>query len=107
MKKKVLAGMLALAMCLSACTPKSDPEETGLFKAGTYTAEAQGMNGAVKVEVVFTADRIETVTVTDHAETAGIKAWGWTRWPAPPSPPTPFWPPWRTAPSRPAPILRP
>ena len=72
MKKKVLAGMLALAMCLSACTPKSDPEETGLFKAGTYTAEAQGMNGAVKVEVVFTADRIETVTVTDHAETAGI-----------------------------------
>ena len=72
MKKKVLAGMLALAMCLSACTPKSNPEETGLFKAGTYTAEAQGMNGAVKVEVVFTADRIETVTVTDHAETAGI-----------------------------------
>lgn len=72
MKKKVLAGMLALAMCLTACTPKSDPEETGRFKAGTYTAEAQGMNGAVKVEVVFTSDKIETVTVTDHSETAGI-----------------------------------
>ncbi len=70
-----LAGALVLSM-LAGCGGQSDstptPEQGGAFTAGTYTAEAQGMNGPVKVEVTFTTDKIETVTITEHAETAGI-----------------------------------
>lgn len=73
--KRPIALLLsaALALSLAACGEKKQEEEqTGAYKAGTYTAEAQGNNGPVKVEVVFTADKIESVTVTEHKETAGI-----------------------------------
>jgi fumarate reductase flavoprotein subunit len=49
----------------------SDSAETG-YKAGTYTATAQGNNGDVTVEVVFSDSAIESVVVKEHGETAGI-----------------------------------
>lgn len=42
------------------------------YTAGTYTASANGNNGPVTVEVVFSANAIERVNVTEHSETAGI-----------------------------------
>ncbi len=42
------------------------------YEAGTYTATVPGRNADITVEVTFSADAIESVTVTDHAETDGI-----------------------------------
>ena len=78
MKKRVLALVLAAAMCLglAACggktTPSEPPVEEGAYKAGTYEASADGRNGPVKVSVTFTADAIEKVEITEHTETDGI-----------------------------------
>lgn len=43
-----------------------------IYQAGTYTATADGHNGQLTVEVVFSETKIDSVTVTDHAETAGL-----------------------------------
>lgn len=42
------------------------------FEAGTYTAEAEGNNGPIVVEVTFSDSAIESVEVLEHWETAGI-----------------------------------
>lgn len=63
-----IALTLVLAFSLAAC---SSPKTTG-YKAGTYTAEATGMNGPVKVEVTVATDAIEKVVVTEHNETPSI-----------------------------------
>lgn len=42
------------------------------FTPGEYTAEANGYNGPVKVSVKFNADKIESITVTEHKETAHV-----------------------------------
>lgn len=42
------------------------------YQAGTYSAQAKGNNGDVKVEVEFSEDAIVKVTVTEHQETAGL-----------------------------------
>lgn len=47
-------------------------EEKISFKPGTYTAEGKGNGGPITVEVKFTEDTIEDVTVKNHTETAGI-----------------------------------
>lgn len=79
----LLAGVMTLS--LAACTTEGEPSPSpsasveptsappaGTYQAGTYTASAPGKNGDVTVEVVFTADAIENVTVTAHQETEGI-----------------------------------
>lgn len=42
------------------------------FTAGEYTATAAGRNGDVTVTVKFSDSAIESVTVGEHTETAGI-----------------------------------
>ena len=42
------------------------------YAAGTYTAQGQGNNGPVTVEVTFSASAVTSVRVTDHIETNGI-----------------------------------
>ena len=42
------------------------------FKPGEYTAEAMGYNGHVKVTVKFSAEKIESIKVDSHAETAHV-----------------------------------
>lgn len=64
----VAAAALAIAVVAGcAGTPKA-----AAYKAGTYTASAEGHNGPIKVEVTFSADRIENVKILEHGETAGI-----------------------------------
>lgn len=42
------------------------------FVPGTYTATAQGHNGAVTVETTFAEDRIESIQVVSHFESEGV-----------------------------------
>lgn len=73
--KKLICGCLVLMLCasMSGCTSKSDtPTNTSAYTEGTYTAAAKGNNGDVSVEVVFTSDAIQSVTITEQHETAGI-----------------------------------
>lgn len=42
------------------------------YNPGTYTGTGRGRNGELKAEVTFTADSIESITVTENAETPGI-----------------------------------
>lgn len=72
-----LVAATAMACSLVACSSGTSStttteEETGAYKAGTYTATAAGMDGDVTVEVVFTSDAIESVTVTEQNETEGV-----------------------------------
>ena len=89
--KKLVSLLLSGAMVLSlaACSnpqtgesgtpapsvsasPENTPAASAAYTAGTYTASAAGKNGDVTVEVVFSDTAIESVTVTEHQETAGL-----------------------------------
>ena len=63
--KTLVALVLCIAMMLTACPVMA-------MTAGTYTAEANGNNGPVKVSVTVDADKIVDVTVVEHIETAGL-----------------------------------
>lgn len=52
--------------------PQRLPVVKLLYKAGTYTGSAQGMNGEVVVEVEVSDDAILSVKITDEKETDGI-----------------------------------
>lgn len=63
---KMISILLALAMTMAGSIALAD------MTPGTYTAEATGNNGPVKVEVTVDAAAIVDVKVTEHAETPGI-----------------------------------
>lgn len=127
-RNRILAFLLAGAMCLgltacggnnAASTASTSAAEAGIYTAGTYTASADGRNGPVTMEVTFSSDAIESVTVTEHTETEGVADPAIERIPQaivdaqslpspePPSLLRPSWPLWRTASSRPAAMWRP
>lgn len=66
MKKGILAA-LALSLALPACALG----EAG-YTAGTYSAEAQGMESAVKVTVTVSDSAITDLTIDVSGETAGL-----------------------------------
>ena len=87
--KKRLGLLLAAAMLttLAACgqgtpvetggqtQPPEQTQQTGstaLYTPGTYTAQADGNNGPVTVEVVLDDSAIVSVAVTEHSETEGL-----------------------------------
>ncbi|MDD4439476.1 MAG: FAD-binding protein, partial [Tissierellia bacterium] len=72
--KRTLIFILIIAMVLSvaACQGKPKEEDKGLFKAGKYVGEGQGLNGPIKVEVTVTADEITEIKVLEHKETPGV-----------------------------------
>lgn len=71
--KKIITLVLTLFLSLTLVACSSKPQNDGAaYKAGTYTAEANGMNGPVKVEVTVTSDAIEKIVVLDHKETPSI-----------------------------------
>ena len=72
--KKTLSFMVVVVLALSVfagCGAKDSPEE-GLYKAGTYTGEAEGHNGKVKVEVEVDAEKILSVKIVENEETEGV-----------------------------------
>ena len=70
-KSFILLLSFVLMISLAACA-KDVSNESGIYKAGTYTAVGKGNNGDVKVEVVFDDNSIVSVKVLDHSETDGI-----------------------------------
>lgn len=68
---KQMKMLLALVLCLALTLMGSFALAAG-YTAGTYTAEANGNNGPVKVSVTVSADAITAVEITEHAETPGL-----------------------------------
>lgn len=66
---RLVASIVAASLLVMlGCTQKSNLS----FRAGTYTAEAQGNGGMVPVTVTFSNNAIESVTVGENKETPGI-----------------------------------
>lgn len=61
---KVLAIVLVIAMSLSGCAKSGSK-----YVAGTYTGEAEGFGGTVKVTITVSDSKIEKVDVTGDKET--------------------------------------
>ncbi len=73
--KKLLIMAVVLLLSLAGCAGGSDDagssDAATKFTAGTYTGEGTGFHGTLKVEVEVDADKILSVTVTEHEETPG------------------------------------
>ena len=63
--KKIFALLLAVMMMASCAVAMT---------AGTYEGEGKGLMGAIKVSVVVTDEKIESVTILEQSETAAIAA---------------------------------
>ena len=73
--KKYLSLILVLAMVLCMAAYGAAPvqaENANLFTPGTYTGVGAGKNGDITVEVTFSADKIERITVVSHSETPSL-----------------------------------
>lgn len=71
--KKAAKIVISATLCLMlALLPVTLGSADAAYQAGTYTGTAAGRNGEIAVEVVFGENAIESVTVTQHAETEGI-----------------------------------
>lgn len=57
--------LVVLAALLVGCS-------SGKYRDGTYTGEAQGNNGPVKVSVTVKSGKITDVNVISHNETPGL-----------------------------------
>ena len=69
--KKTVALLVSLMLLVGCITGIADEVK---FKAGTYEAAANGKNGAVCIEVVFTDSKIESIKVLSHQETPKLAA---------------------------------
>lgn len=67
--KKIIAIVCAFMLAMSGCRAN---QSNLSFTAGTYTGVAQGRNGEITVDVTLTSDKIKSVSVVSHEETAGI-----------------------------------
>ena len=67
--KKSIPLVLATVALLTCSTVLA---QGAPFTPGTYTASADGNNGPVEVQVVFSEDKIDSVEVLSHSETEGI-----------------------------------
>jgi fumarate reductase flavoprotein subunit len=73
----VMLGLLLVVGVLSGCTGNSSEETPqradGTFNAGTYTGEAEGKDGKIKVEVTVNEDsRIADIKIVSQSETGGL-----------------------------------
>ena len=69
--KKVIALFLCMTLIFSLAACQTEKSST-IYKAGTYSASANGKNGPINVEVVFTDDKIESIKILGQNETSGI-----------------------------------
>lgn len=72
----IMMCMLLIVGVLSGCTgeSKNEPKASdSTFKAGTYTGEAEGKDGTIKVEVtVDDASKISDIKIVSQSETGGL-----------------------------------
>ena len=69
--KKTISALLAVLLA-AALFAGGAKESKMSYKAGTYTAAAQGMNGDVTVHVTFSDSAIKKIEIGKHGETPGI-----------------------------------
>ncbi|ABR47594.1 fumarate reductase/succinate dehydrogenase flavoprotein domain protein [Alkaliphilus metalliredigens QYMF] len=76
MNKKLLVSLLVLLLVFSligcSSTDVSQQDNENAFNAGAYTAEAEGMNGPIKVEVTVSDTSIIGITVLESSETVNL-----------------------------------
>lgn len=79
MKKRYMTlGCLLLfslmTIFFTACSNEAsnNKESDPAFEAGTYTTEVDGNNGPIKVEVTLSENKINSIEVLEHSETAGL-----------------------------------
>ena len=73
MKKSIYAiSLICISLVITLTFGCSQTKAAVDFKKGTYTAETDGKNGPVKVEVAFSENRIEKISVLSEGETEGI-----------------------------------
>ncbi len=81
MNKPKIKSVFSILLCLcllfsglTACEQQTNETVTATndYTAGTYVAESQGNNGPIKVEVTFSDNAIEKITVLEHEETKGL-----------------------------------
>lgn len=77
MNLKKLGSLLVASAVLAGCTQTSTSvstkdTESKKMTPGTYEASADGHNGAVKVSVTVSEDKIEKVEVGENSETPGL-----------------------------------
>lgn len=73
--KRFISLMLCIVMLLSLLTGCAQPKAekaSGIYKKGVYKTEADGHNGKIKVEVTVEAEKIASIKVLEHKETAGL-----------------------------------
>ncbi|WP_426349032.1 flavocytochrome c [Alloiococcus sp. CFN-8] len=71
--KGILSIVLLLVFTLlTGCSGSTAEGSKGSYKAGSYTAEAKGHNGNIKVEVIVDEESIKEVKVLEHKETKGV-----------------------------------
>ena len=73
--KKYLSLILVLAMVLCMAAYGAAPvqaTQAGTYTPGTYTGVGAGKNGDITVEVTFSAEKIERITVVSHSETPSL-----------------------------------
>lgn len=72
--KKLLKFFTALLISASlfACTSGKMSERTVSFNPGTYSGEAQGFHGLIKLDVTVDKNTIKKIVITEHGETQGI-----------------------------------
>jgi len=68
----VAAMLIGVVGCSSTSNTQAPASEEGLFKPGTYEGEGKGLNGPIKVSVTVDADKILSIEIKEHKETAGI-----------------------------------
>jgi fumarate reductase flavoprotein subunit len=73
--------VIMLMLTVNACskpapvttqTTTSPPAPQKAYTAGTYDTETPGHNGPIKLSVTFTDDKIESIQIIEHKETAGL-----------------------------------
>jgi fumarate reductase flavoprotein subunit len=78
MKSKTIYLRLALPfllLSLTACKTGTEPSSPhSLYHAGTYTEQADGYGGIIKVSTVFSDDSITKITVDSHKESQSREA---------------------------------
>lgn len=70
MARKLTCMILVLLMALTAIGTASAQSAEITYTPGTYTATVPGRNGNMTVEATFSENRIESVKVLEHEETA-------------------------------------
>jgi fumarate reductase flavoprotein subunit len=76
----IIMLMLTVNACTSPPAPPTttqpptttEPVPEKSYVAGTYDLEAAGHNGPMKLSVTFSDDKIESIKILEHVETAGL-----------------------------------